>query len=238
MALIGANPSPVISGVDELPGKANYLIGNDPQYWRTNVPSYSKVHYEKVYPGIDLVFYGNQRQLEYDFIVAPGADPTVITLSFDGADQLAIDRNGALALQFGDSEIRLQKPLVYQMINGAKQYIPGSYRLEGQHQISFQVAGYDRSKPLVIDPTLSFSTYLGGNGNDQGVGIAVDAAGNAFVTGGTQSLNFPTTAGTIQTASAGSQDVFVTKLNPTGSGRGHCCQRQRRSIRDRRHRFS
>ena len=168
MGLVGANPVPTISGLDALPGKANYFIGNDPRHWRTDVPTYVKVQYKDVYPGIDLVFYGNQRQLEYDFIVAPSADLTAITLSFDGADQLAIDGKGDLVLQFGDSDLRLQKPLVYQMVNGSKQQIPGNYRLESQHQIRFQVAAYDTSMPLVIDPTLSYSTYLGGSGRATG----------------------------------------------------------------------
>ncbi len=217
MGLVNANPAPTISGLDKLPGKANYFIGNDPYRWRTNVPTYVKVQYKDVYPGVDLVFYGNQRQLEYDFIVSPGADLTAITLSFDGADQLTVDAKGDLVLRFGDSDLRLQKPVVYQMVNGSKQHIPGNYRLEDQHHIGFQVAAYDRSKPLIIDPTLSYSTYLGGSGGDQGQSIAVDAAGNAFVTGSTQSLNFPTTVGSFQTTLVGSQDVFVTKLNPTGS---------------------
>ena len=218
MGLVGANPAPAISGRDALPGKANYFIGNDPHRWRTNVPTYMKVHYKDVYPGIDLVFYGNQRQLEYDFIVAPGADLTPITFSLDGSDQLTVDAKGDLVLRFGDSDLRLQKPVVYQMVNGFKQPIPGNYRLEDQHHIGFQVAVYDRSKPLIIDPTLAYSTYLGGSGGDQGQSIAVDAAGNAFVTGHTQSVNFPTTAGRFQTTfGGGSEDVFVTKLNPTGS---------------------
>jgi hypothetical protein len=218
MGLIGANPALTISGFNALPGKVNYFIGNDPYHWRTKVPTYVKVQYKDVYPGIDLVFYGNQRQLEYDFIVAPGADPTAISLSFSGEDQLVLDRQGDLILHFGDSELRLQKPLIYQLVNGSKQQIPGNYRLHGHHQISFQVAAYDRTNPLVIDPTLSYSTYLGGSSSDQGVSIAVDAAGNAFVTGITQSLNFPTVSGGFQMTLAGPQDAFVTKLNPTGSG--------------------
>src|SRR6185295_10229488 len=115
--------------------------------------------------------------------------------SFDGPDQLAVDGNGDLVLQLADSYLRMQKPLIYQMINGVKHDLEGNYRLEGQHQIRFQVAVYDRNEPLVIDPTLAYSTYLGGSGSDQGQSIAVDAAGNAFVTGHTQSINFPTTAG-------------------------------------------
>jgi hypothetical protein len=218
MSLVGSNPSPAISGLDELPGTVNYFIGKDPHQWRTNVLTYRKVQYENAYPGVDLMFYGHQQQLEYDFIVAPGADPTQITLAFEGADQLEVDRKGDLVLQFGNSEIRLQKPLVYQMVDGAKQHIPGNYRLGSQHQISFQVAAYDSSKPLVIDPTLVYSTYLGGNGTDLGEGIAVDTAGNAYVTGNTNSTNFPTTAGAFQTALGGGTDAFVTKVNSTGTG--------------------
>lgn len=218
MGLVGANTAPVIHGLDALPGKVNYFIGEDPRRWRTDVPTYLKVQYNHIYPGIDLVFYGNQGHLEYDFIVAPDADITAITLSFEGPDEMAVDEHGDLILYFRNFDLRLKKPFVYQEVNGSKQEIPGSYKLKAKHLITFEVATYDQSKPLIIDPTLSFSTYLGGNGGDQGAGIAVDAAGNAFVTGGTQSLNFPTTGGTIQTTSAGSQDIFVTKLNPTGSG--------------------
>jgi hypothetical protein len=202
MKLIDANLKPQIEGLDKLPGKSNYFIGNDPQKWYTNIPTYAKVKYQEVYPGIDLVYYGNQRQLEYDFVVSPGADPKVIQLAFEGANGLETSPTGDLILHTIVGNIRLHKPQVYQEINGTRQVIPGNYlllpRLLGENKdediqkVSFQVAAYDRDKPLIIDPVLSYSTYLGGSAEDFGAGIAVDAAGNAYVIGTTTSVDFPT----------------------------------------------
>jgi hypothetical protein len=232
MTFLGANAKPRVTGQEELPGKANYFIGNDPAKWRTNVPTYAKVQNHDLYPGIDLIYYGNQRQLEYDFVVAPGADPQQIKLAFQGAEDVKIDGQGDLILQVNGGEVRLFKPNVYQNINGKKQIIAGRYILQPSQnderltnnvgpgiQIGFQVAAYDASRPLIIDPMLFYSSYLGGNGDDEAFGIAVDIAGNAYVTGLTTSTNFPTTLGAFQTAfGGGPYDVFVTKLNPTGSG--------------------
>ncbi|PYP19022.1 MAG: hypothetical protein DMD54_03995 [Gemmatimonadetes bacterium] len=224
MSIVGAAPAPLVSGREELPGKANYFIGKDSAKWRTNVPTYAKVHYREVYPGIDLIYYGNQRQLEYDFVVAPGADPKKIGLGFKGADKLEIDEQGELVLHVSGGAIRQHKPVVYQEIDGTRQEIAGSYVLRGASRVGFQVAAYDRSRPLIIDPVvLSYSTYLGGGSHDEGNDIAVDAAGNAYVTGSTRSIDFPTTAGAFHTtfhgpASGSFPDVFVTKLNSTGSG--------------------
>jgi hypothetical protein len=216
MSLVGAAHKPVVSGLDELPGKANYFIGKDRSKWRTNVPTYAKVQYENIYPGVDLVYYGNQRQLEYDFVVAPGADPKKIVLGFKGADKLEIDAQGELVLHASGGDIRQHKPIIYQEINGVRHAIDGGYVRKGADRVGFQVAAYDASRPLVIDPpvVLSYSTYLGGSSEDQGLGIAVDANGNAYVTGATTSTNFPTAAGAFQTTFAG---AFVTKLNPAGS---------------------
>jgi beta-propeller repeat-containing protein len=217
MAIVDADPKPLVSGLEELPGKANYFIGNDPSKWRTNVPTYAKVHYRSVYPGIDLVYYGNQRQLEYDFVVAPGADPKRIVLGFEGADKLEIGPQGDLALHAGGGVLRQRKPFVYQEIDGQRQEIDGTYVLKGANRVGFQVAAYDVKRPLVIDPVLFYSTYLGGSGSDFGLGIAVDTSGNAYVTGLTTSANFPT-LGAFQPTIVGPSDAFVTKLNPTGSG--------------------
>src|SRR5947208_3129780 len=184
MSLVGAAPKPLVSGLDELPGKANYLIGN-PAKWQTNVPTYAKVHYREVYPGIDLVYYGNQRQLEYDFVVAPGADPNRIVLGFQGAERLEINAEGELVLHAAGEVIRQRVPVIYQEINGVRTKLEGRYVLKDAHRVGFQVAAYDPSRPLVIDPTLVYSTYLGGSGGDVGHGIAVDAAGAAYVTGRT-----------------------------------------------------
>jgi hypothetical protein len=217
MKLVGANAKPRAEALDELTGKVNYFISNDPKKWRTNVPIYTKVCYRDVYPGVDLMYYGNQRQLEHDFIVAPGADPRSITLNLAGAEKLSLDPQGALVLAVKDGELRLDKPHIYQEMDGARREISGGYVLKNAHQVSFQIAAYDASKPLVIDPTLFYSTYLGGSSFDEGIGIAVDSGGDAYVTGVTDSINFPTTPGAFQTSLSGGRNAFVTKLNPTGS---------------------
>jgi hypothetical protein len=218
--LLGGNTAAKLTGLEQLHTSTNYFIGSDPRKWKTNVPSYAKVKYSGVYPGIDLVFYGNQNLLEYDFIVSPGANPDAIALGFEGITGMRIDENGDLLLRTDAGEIRQSKPVVYQQINNARRIVPASYRVKGKKQIAFQIANYDRSKPLVIDPTLAFSTYLGGNGTDSGEGIAVDSAGNAYITGSTAALNFPVTPGAFQTTRAGiftNDDVFVTKMNSTGT---------------------
>ena len=216
MKLVGANPSPRVSGLEELPGKSNYFLGNDPDKWRTNVPHYAKVSYKDVYPGVDLVYYGNQRQLEYDLVVRPGADPDTIALSFEGVEGLRIDTQGDLVLDTSSGEIRQHKPLVYQEVDGVRREIAGAYALNSERKVGFQVAAYDAGQPLIIDPVLSYSTYLGGSGSDRGFGIAVDASGNAYVTGLTASTDFPT-ASPIQAAFGGRFDAFVTKLNAAGN---------------------
>jgi hypothetical protein len=214
MSLVGAARKPVVSGLEEQPGKANYFIGKDPAKWRTNIPTYAKVHYHNVYPGIDLLYYGNQRELEYDFVVAPGADPKKIVLGFKGADKLEIDAEGDLVLHAPGGDIRQQKPVVYQEIDGVRQDIAGRYVRRGANRVGFHVAAYDRSRPLVIDPVvLAYSTYLGTNSIDFAWSIAVDAAGNAYVAGAA-SPGFPTTPGAFDTTGG---PVFVTKLNPTGT---------------------
>jgi hypothetical protein len=202
MQIVGTNLQPQVEGLEELPGKINYFIGNDPVQWRTNIPTYAKVKYYDVYSGVDLVYYGNQRQLEYDFIVAPGVDPATVILSFqDQNGQLVpvhVNEDNALVLRLADGEVHFRKPLVYQEVNGVRREVAGTYLLRNtQHaapdasQIGFQVASYDVTKPLIIDPVLEYSTYLGGSLGDQGEGIAVDGAGNTYVTGSTSSLSLP-----------------------------------------------
>lgn len=217
--LLGSNAAAKLTGLEQLITKTNYFVGSDPRKWQTNIPNYAKVKYSSVYPGVDLVFYGNQNVLEYDFTVAPGANPNVITLRFDGISNLRVDEQGDLILRTDAGETRQSKPVVYQQIDGAKRIIPASYIVKGKNQIAFQIANYDRSKPLVIDPTLAFSTFLGGSGMDRGDGIAVDAAGNAYITGSTASTNFPVTPGAFQTQKVGigEPDAFVTKMNATGT---------------------
>jgi len=234
MKLVGANLGAKVTGTDELPGKSNYFIGNDPTKWRTNVPSYAKVKYEGVYPGVDLVYYGNQRQLEYDFVVAPGADPKAIELAVSGSPDgesaaripLRIDAQGDLVVRSDDGEVRFHKPVVYQPgAAGKRVAVQGQYALSRKGGVSFEVARYDRSKPLVIDPVLAYSTYLGGSGSntglgDVGLGIAVDGSGNIYVAGYTGSTDFPT-ANALQSAPGGppgaNYDAFVAKLKADGS---------------------
>ena len=217
MELAKANAAPRIVGAEELPGKANYFIGNDPAKWRTNVPTYAEVKYAGVYPGVDLVYYGNQGQLEYDFVVAPGVDPNEIRLNFRGAAKLRVDKKGDLLLGSGGEEVRFEKPVVYQEVAGARKPVEASYVLASANRIGFRLGEYDHSQRLVIDPVLVYSTYLGGSGNDFGNGIAVDSAGDAYVTGYNGSLNFPT-VNPLQPANGGDEtDAFVAKLNPAGS---------------------
>jgi len=229
MWFVGGDPSPGITGIGQLPGSVNYFIGNDPSKWRANVPTYAGVRYKDVYPGIDVAFYGNERQLEYDFIVPPGSDPKTITLAFEGVDKLEVDGQGDLVLHMGGGEIRQHKPLVYQEVDGVRQEIQGGYVTKDKYQVGFELGAYDATTPLVIDPVLVYSTYLGGNevfdpwgeSGDVGEDIAVDAHGNAYVTGQTSSTDFPT-LNALQPALAGDSDVFVAKLNPEGSALVYC----------------
>jgi hypothetical protein len=219
LELKGANPNPQISGTGRLPAKVNYFIGNDPEKWHTDVPSYARVKYAGVYPGVDLVFYGNQRRLEYDFIVAPGADPKAIAFKVDGTRKMRVNPRGDLVLSLAGSEVELRKPVVYQNVKGEKREIACRYAIGSDHRVTFAVADYDRSEPLVLDPVLNYSTYLGGSVDDGGAAIAVDGSGNAFIAGISSSLDFPPgTKGTGGTAPAGNLGVsFVAELDPTGT---------------------
>ena len=222
MKFVGSETKPQVTGQEQLPGKVNYFIGKDPRRWRAGIATYAKVAYKNLYPGVDLIYYGNQRQLEYDFVVHPGTDPDIIALRFEGAQQLKVDAQGELVLYADDSEIRQRKPSIYQEIDGVRHEVAGSYKLKDRNTVGFQLADYDASRPLVIDPVLVYSTFLGGTDFDEGVDITVDASGNAYVTGVTTQLtpppNFPTTPGAFDTTfNGGSFDAFVTKLNPAGA---------------------
>jgi hypothetical protein len=214
MKLRNANAAARITGLDELAGTSNYFIGNDPAKWRTDVSTYAKVKYEGIYSGIDLVYYGNQRQLEYDFIVAPGADPRRIAFDVSGAKRIRRDAQGELVFKVGEDEIRWHRPVVYQEKDGARQEIAAHYAITDTNRVGFELAKYDADRPLYIDP-LIYSTYLGGSNADYGFGIAVDSAGNAYVTGTTDSTDFPT-MNPLQPANGG-YNAFVTKINPAGS---------------------
>jgi len=218
MELVRANSSARVSGADQLPGTANYFIGSDPANWRTHVPTYAKVRYSGVYDGIDLVYYGNQGQLEYDFVVAPQADPKAIRLHFAGASKLSLTADGDLHIQAENGQIAFHKPVVYQEIDGRRENVDGRFTLLADNSVSFSLGSYDRSAPLIIDPVLAYSTYLGGTKGDGAGGVAVDSEGNAYVAGSTNSSNFPVTEGVYQAKNiSNTSKAFITKLNPTGT---------------------
>lgn len=239
LKLEGANPEAKVIGLQELPGKVNYFIGNDPNKWRTNVPTFAKVKYKDVYPGVDLVYYGNQGQLEYDFVIAPGTDPKsiglVVEAGLPGHDKdddlrspLQVAANGDLLLRTDGGEVRFRTPVVYQPADPGNsssnpefkihrsELLDGHYVLTADNHVHFEISGYDKSKPLVIDSVLSYSTYLGGSGFDGGFAIAVDSSGSAYVTGFTDSSDFPT-ANPFEAFHSNSQNAMVAKLNPAGT---------------------
>ncbi len=204
MHLRGSNVAADMVGSDELPGKSNYLIGNDPANWRSNVPNYRKVAEHGVYPGIDLVYYGTQRQLEYDFVVAPGADPRAIRLAFQGADRLRIDSQGNLIATVRGGEVSFQRPIAYQAApDGAKQVVAARYLIKGRRNVEFKVGKHDPGRSLIIDPTLAYSTYLGGSNIDGANAIAVAPDDSAFITGETFSTDFPTVNSLFPTSLGG-----------------------------------
>jgi hypothetical protein len=301
MRFVGASPQAQLQGDAELPGKINYFTGNNPAQWRSGLPIFAKVRVEEIYPGINLVYYGNQQQIEYDLTVAAGANPDLIAMRFDGTDKIATDSQDELVLKLGDREILQPKPLIYQVVGGTRKEIAGAYKILDAHTVVFAVGKYDPALPLVIDPILSYATYfggtsgetawavavnpndgsvyiagqtfskqfytngwsfsttnayqtnyaggaltgdafvarfdnlgknliyltyLGGSGNDGAVGLAVNGAGNAFVTGFTDSPNFPTSTNALYPKISGQiplgftsypVDAFVTELNPGGS---------------------
>jgi hypothetical protein len=218
MELIGATHRQTVEGVDQLPGTANYFVGNDPAKWNTSVPLYKKVRYPGVYPGVDLVYYGNRRQLEYDFVVAPNAGTRQLRLKFDGATAVALDASGDLEVKARNGEIVFRKPVVSQLGNGRRRSVAGRFRLLPGNAVGFNLGSYDHHRELLIDPTLAYVTYLGGSMGDFPSAIAVDAAGSAYITGGTESIDFPVSTGAYNAAlSTGNSAAFITKLNPAGT---------------------
>jgi photosystem II stability/assembly factor-like uncharacterized protein len=218
MKLMGANGAPKIEGLDELEGQVNYFVGSDPAKWQTGVALYSKVQYKDVYRGIDLVYYGNQSQLEYDFVVAPGSDPRVIKLRFEGTERLAVNPAGELTLGIPGGEISMHRPIIFQQADdGTRRKVEGRYAIKSRTEVGFEIEDFDASRPLIIDPILSYATYLGANFSETAYGIAVDAAGHAYVTGTTGSSAFPVTGTTFVPNNGSSSHAFVTKLNPAGS---------------------
>ncbi|HVI09068.1 MAG TPA: SBBP repeat-containing protein [Candidatus Binatia bacterium] len=211
MKLAGATPGAPLAGVNSLPGKSNYLIGNDPQKWHREIPQFAGVRYQNVYPGIDLVFYGTEGHLEYDFRVAPGGDPSVAQLQFDGGKIVA--NGGDLILETGGhAAIRLQAPQVYQLVGTTRRPVAGKFVLRAGNRVGFEVGGYDRNRELVIDPVFVFSTYFGGSGAVTSPSIAVNGDGFVYLVASTTSgTGFPTT---LNTTTIGTPHVVVTKINP------------------------
>jgi len=226
LRLMGANSASLsssrVSGLDSQPGRSSYFIGSDPTRWRTSVPHFNRVRIASAFPGVDLVLYGSRQQLEYDFAVAPGADPGLIRLQVRGTDSMALDRNGNAILRTAAGDVELQSPVAYQESESGRRPVQSGFEIADGNVLKFKLGNYDHQLPLVIDPVLIYSEAFGGSNGNQGVGMTVDAAGNAYVTGNTCSADFPATSGnfaTIHTNPAAKvcQDAFVVKLDPTAS---------------------
>jgi hypothetical protein len=228
MRLQNASAAATPVGEDELPGTVNYFVGNDPSLWRTHIPTFARVRYRDVYPGIDILYYGNHRQLEYDFVVAPGAEPSRIGLQFDAATSLRRSVSGDLVVSGSGATMTFRRPAIYQVVDGHRVSIAGEFALAGAQTVRFQIGRYDRTRPLIIDPVLVYSTFLGGSGaaNSAFIGgsaaaIAIDSQGSTYVTGETLSTTFPVTQGTFQSIDPAAANqtftAFVSKLNAAGT---------------------
>lgn len=220
LEFVGADPAAAMSGTDELPGRVNYFLGNDSSQWRTGVPLFARVRVEQLYPGVDLIYYGNERRLEYDFVVAPQADAGNIILRFSGADRIHLNTEEDLIFTLGNDEIRQPKPFVYQDVNGVRMPVTGRYVLSGSGTVTFQLGDYDRRLPLVIDPVLSYASYFGGSGADLAWDVAVDADGFVYMAGESMG-GLPVRSTTMTNASSGSDraqgDAFVAKFDNAGT---------------------
>ncbi|MGB7713039.1 MAG: SBBP repeat-containing protein [Microcoleus sp.] len=215
-SLANSNPNPTIYGMEKLPGVANFLLGENSSQWQTNVPTFNGVVYQNVYPGIDRVFKGTEGQLKSEFLVAPFADPSQIKMNYTGVSDIRLADDGALILETPLGELIDNAPIVYQEINGQRVNVPAAYNLLGNGQVNFSFGDFDRTQPLVIDPVLAYSTYLGGSGNDTANHMTVDSTGAAYIIGTTVN-NFTTTPGAYKTRPAGGTDFLVTKINPEGT---------------------
>ncbi len=214
LRLLGANPKTPVVGQAELPGKSNYFIGRNPAGWHTNVPTYARVAYENAYPGVDVIYYGQQGRLENDFIIAPGANPGRVRLQIQTAGQVKLNADGEVIIGTKAGQVSLRRPVAYQ--ESGSRHVPVAVRYVrlAKDEVGLAAVGYDRRKPLIIDPVLLYSTYIGGNGGDIAYGIGVDSNDDTYICGETNSSNFPTLNGK-QTSYGGSGDAFVAELNPT-----------------------
>jgi hypothetical protein len=215
--LIDANPDCVASGVDRMAGKTNYFIGKDPAKWQQNVPTFAGVKFHEVYPGIDLIYRGAEGRVEYDFAISPNADPGRVRMRVEGADNVALAGNGDLIIKTAVGDVVEKVPRIYQETAGVRNAITGGYRLVGDDEVGFALGAYDHSRPLIIDPLLTYSTFLGGYVAIESPKIAVGADGSVWITGATQSTDFPLTGNAVQSTNHGFDDVFISKLSPDGS---------------------
>ncbi len=218
LRFLGANPRPRMEAEERRSGVSNYFIGRDADNWRTGIPQFGKVRYRDIYPGIDAVFYGNTSEIEYDFVVSPGANPAKIRLAFDGADSIAADAAGDLLVRIGGREMRSRKPRIYQKVGAGEKAVNGRYAVLGKRSAGFVIDRYDSARPLVVDPVLSYATFLGGELNDAANAIAMDAQGNLYVAGNTNSALFPEKASVKPGLTNATGVAFIAKINPAASG--------------------
>ena len=217
-SLVGASASPRVSGIDRLPGTSSYFIGNDPSRWVAAAPNFSRVAYRGIYPGVDLTYYGSGRDLEFDFDLAPHADPAQIRLKVEGGNSLTSSESGDLMIATSAGEVRINRPEVYQLAGNRHEKVEGSYVLASNNEITLELGPYDHNRALIFDPVIQYSTFLGGTTSDSAFGIFVDTNGNAYITGSTSSTDFPTTAGVLQSNLRGTQsNVFISKLSANGA---------------------
>jgi hypothetical protein len=227
MRMIGADPTTAPNPLEQQPSTSNYFIGSVAEKWHANIANYAKVRYRNVYPGVDLIYYGNQRQLEYDFIITPGADPRRILLDFAGATKVNLDGDSSFVIHTSAGDLRWRKPVAYQEINGGRRFVACAYARRDEHGLEFKLGAYDRTKPLIIDPVLEYSTYLGGSdsqANEFGAssssnGIAVDGKGNTYITGWTTCVDFPI-KNAFQDVAPGSSfipNAFIAKFDTNGN---------------------
>jgi hypothetical protein len=220
ISLLNSNRAPVAAGLDPLPGHSSYFLGNDPAKWRTGLSHYARVRYDDIYPGIDVVYYGSQNQLEYDFILHPGSDPGRIRMKFRGAGRLSLSAEGDLVLEEGGVRLVQKRPSFYQQAPDSplRRQVSGNYRLVGSNVVAVDVGPYDRSQPLTVDPVVVYSSYLGGGMADVVTAVKVDSAGMVYVYGYTNNSDLVATSGAYLTANAGQRDLFLAKFDPTQSG--------------------
>ncbi len=216
--IAGGNREAQVAGEGSMPGRSNYLLGNDPAQWRIGVENFAQVRYAAVYPGIDLVYHGNQRQVEYDFVVAPHADPDPIRIAFAGIDAMRLGDDGELVLETAHGRLVQPRPVVYQERSGVREFVDGRFVVRPNHEIGFALGDYDRDRELVIDPIIQYSTFFGGSTIDQGLAIVVDSSSNAYITGYVDSASFPGSSGSaLQSSIGGGVDAFVSKINAAGT---------------------